>query len=147
MIQRARRALELLSALLVTGLVLVTVVDVVGRYAFNAPLKGAFEVTQVLLGALVFAALPLTTAKGAHIEVDLLLPLLPAGVSRGLARFAGLVTACVFLFFAWRLALLTKDHLSAGTRTSGLGLPLWGLGATGVVSTLACAAIAAQRRR
>jgi TRAP-type C4-dicarboxylate transport system permease small subunit len=147
MIRRARRALELISALLVTGLVLVTVVDVVGRYLFNAPLAGAFEITQLLLGALVFAALPLTTAKGAHIEVDLLLPLLPGGVSHGLARFAGVVTAFVFVFFAWRLALLTKDHLAAGTRTSGLGLPLWGLGVTGVASTLVCAAIAARRRR
>ena len=51
MIERARLALNVAAAFLMTGLVLVTCIDVVGRYLFNNPLGGAFELTQVLLGA------------------------------------------------------------------------------------------------
>lgn len=146
MIARARLALEAVAALLVTGLVLVTCFDVVGRYLFNSPLGGAFELTQVLLGALVFAALPLTTAVGGHVEVDLFLTLMPRHVAQGLGRLGGAVTAAVLLYFAFRLVLLTEDNIAAGTRTAGLGLPLWGLGALGVVSCLASAVIALVRR-
>lgn len=146
MIARARLALEIVAALLVTGLVLVTCIDVVGRYLFNSPLVGAFEMTQVLLGALVFASLPLTTAIGGHVEVDLLLPVLPRRVAQALGRFGGAVMAAVLLYFAFRLVLLTEDNIAAGTRTAGLGLPMWGLGAMGVVSCLVSAVVAVVRR-
>ena len=41
------------AALLLFSLILVTCVDVVGRYFFSAPLSGAFEITEILLAALV----------------------------------------------------------------------------------------------
>jgi TRAP-type transport system small permease protein len=146
MIYRARFALELVAAVLVTGLVLVTCTDVIGRYLFNSPLSGAFEVTQVLLGALVFAALPLTTAAGGHVEVDLLVPLLPDHVARALGRLGGAVAGAVLLYFAFRLVILTEDQFAAGTRTAGLGLPMWGLGVLGIASCLVSAVIAVVRR-
>jgi TRAP-type transport system small permease protein len=146
MIARARFALECAAAALVTGLVLVTCVDVVGRYLFNNPLSGAFEMTQVLLGALVFVALPLTTAKGGHVEVDLLLPLLPQSVATGLGRLGGAVMAAALLYFAFRLTVLTEDQFASGSRTTALGMPLWILGAIGVASCLLSAVIAVMRR-
>lgn len=143
---RAGLALELLAALMVTGLVLVTCLDVVGRYLFDSPLGGAFELIEVLLAALVFAALPITTWKGGHVEVDLLLPLLPRGAARALGRLGGAVVAAVLLFFAFRLVLLTEDLLAAGTRTAGLGLALWSLGVLGTLSCIASAVLALVRR-
>ncbi|WP_210191307.1 TRAP transporter small permease [Rhizobium sullae] len=128
------------------GLVLVTCIDVVGRYLFDSPLGGAFELTQVLLGALVFVALPLTTAAGAHVEVDLLVPLLPQAMVRVLGWLGGIVTAAVLLYFAFRLIILTQGHLAVGTRTAALGLPMWVLGVIGVASCCISAVIAMARR-
>jgi TRAP-type transport system small permease protein len=146
MIARARFALEITAAVLVAGLVLVTCADVVGRYLFNNPLSGAFEMTQVLLGALVFVALPLTTAKGGHVEVDLFLPLFPRQVAVALGRFGGMVMAAALLYFAFRLVILTQDQIASGARTAALGLPMWGLGVIGVASCLLSAVIAVMRR-
>ena len=42
-------------------LMLVTFVDVVSRYLFNWPLRGAFEVTELMLLVLIFAGLPLVS--------------------------------------------------------------------------------------
>lgn len=58
------------AALLLFSLILVTCVDVIGRYFFSAPLRGAFEITELLLAALVFTALPLTTERREHIEKE-----------------------------------------------------------------------------
>ncbi|PKA44472.1 TRAP transporter small permease [Rhizobium sullae] len=146
MIARARFALNAAAAVLMAGLVLVTCIDVVGRYLFDSPLGGAFELTQVLLGALVFVALPLTTAAGAHVEVDLLVPLLPQAMVRVLGWLGGIVTAAVLLYFAFRLIILTQDHLAVGTRTAALGLPMWVLGVIGVASCCIAAVIAMVRR-
>ena len=54
------------------ALIGLTCVDVVARYAFNSPVNGAYELTELLLASLIFLALPLTTAAGEHIEVELL---------------------------------------------------------------------------
>lgn len=112
------------AALLLFCLVLVTCVDVVGRYFFSAPLKGAFEITEILLAALVFAALPLTTERKEHIEVDLLNVVLNDTTKRYLSAFAGLFSAALLTTLAWRLATHALSAAEDGATTNALGIPL-----------------------
>ena len=49
-----------------------TVVDVVSRDAFNISITGLFEVTEVLMGILVFAGVPIITARDGHVAVTLM---------------------------------------------------------------------------
>lgn len=146
MIARGRFVLEAIAAGLVTGLILVTCFDVVGRYLFNNPLTGAYEITQVLLGALVFVAMPLTTGKGGHVEVDLLMPILPPVLRRMLGRIGSAIAALVMLYFAWRLVILTQDQFHTQLATSGLGIKLWYFGVIGVLSFAVSALVAMLRR-
>ena len=67
-------ALGTIAAALMFCLMLLTCVDVVGRYFFNKPVTGGFELTEMLLAALIFAGLPLVTLRGDHITVDLFDP-------------------------------------------------------------------------
>lgn len=142
MIRLLFAGLQALSAVLIVGLILVTVTDVVGRYLLNAPLVGAFELTQILLGALVFTALPLTTANGAHVEVDLLTHVLSNRLVRSFGIFAGIVSALVLVAFAWRLGIVTADQIEIGARTNALGVPLATIAGIGVASCLVSAGIA-----
>lgn len=112
------------SALLILALIGVTCVDVVGRYLFNHPFGGAYELTQMLLAALVFAALPLTSIDGGHVEVDLALHLLSRPVQRVLGRLAGAVSAVALAYFAYRLVLIGLDQIHDGTRSASLALPM-----------------------
>ena len=118
------RALAVVAAVLIALMIGVTCIDVVGRYLFNHPFGGAYELTQILLAALVFVALPLTSADGGHVEVDLALHLFPRPVQRGLGRLAGLVSALALGFFCWRLFGLGLTQLHEGTRSSSLALPM-----------------------
>src|SRR5258707_10984481 len=65
------------AAAVMLFLMLLTCVDVVGRYFLNKPLTGGFELTEVLLASLIFAGLPLVTLRGDHITVDLFDPVTP----------------------------------------------------------------------
>jgi TRAP-type C4-dicarboxylate transport system permease small subunit len=143
----ATRLLEAVSAILLLALIAVTATDVVGRYILNAPLSGAFEMTELLLGALVFAALPLVSRSGSHVEVDLLVAVLPDGVNRVLGFFAATVSALVLVFFGWRLALLGVQQFHDGARSVSLGFPYWPFAALGMASCLMAAVFGLLRAR
>jgi len=68
--------LEVLCALLIFTMMILTFADVVGRYVFTAPIFGAAEMVQLLLAMTIFAGLSLVNAHDTHITVDLFEPLL-----------------------------------------------------------------------
>ncbi len=139
------KSLGLAASLILFSLVLITCVDVVGRYFFSAPLTGAFELTEILLAALVFMALPLTTERREHVEVDLLTAFLGRGADRLLSAFAGLFSAALLATFAWRLASHALKAASDGAVTNSLAIPLAPFGFLAAFSCLVSAFIAFLR--
>jgi TRAP-type C4-dicarboxylate transport system permease small subunit len=133
------------AALLLFSLILVTCVDVVGRYFFSAPLSGAFEITELLLAGLVFAALPLTTERKEHIEVDLINVILGDQAKEYLSAFAGLFSAALLATLAWRLASHALSAAEDGAVTNALGIPLAPFGYLAAFSCLVSAFIAFMR--
>ena len=51
------------AALVLFCLMVLTCIDVVGRYFFSMPVTGGFEMTEILLASLIFAGLPLVTLE------------------------------------------------------------------------------------
>ena len=115
-------------ALLLFGLVALTVADVIGRYVLTAPLAGAFELTELMLGALVFAALPLATMTGEHVAVDALFDASPPRVRTAMVWLAGAATAAALWVIAWRLAAYSARLANDEAVTDALLVPLAPLG-------------------
>ena len=86
-----RRALDLAlggcCTALLAGLVGLTVVDVIGRYWFNAPVSGAFEMTQLMLGALVFAGDLALNVRHLLVIVPLIIDVLLSQLEKLLGMF------------------------------------------------------------
>lgn len=138
-------SLGLAAGLILFALVLITCVDVVGRYVFSAPLKGAFELTEMLVAALVFAALPLTTERREHVEVDLLAGLSRGRTGRALDLFTGLFTAVVLSVFGWRLWVYSLQLMHDGAVTNALAVPLAPFGFFAALACFVSALIALYR--
>lgn len=123
-----RRALETalggLAGLLLLAMMGVTVVDVVGRYFFNRPLPGAFELTEVGLVLLIFAGLPLVSGGDGHVSVPLLVERLGGWGRRVQQWLARVLGAALLALVAWRLWLKAGQLLDYGDRTTYLGIPL-----------------------
>jgi TRAP-type C4-dicarboxylate transport system permease small subunit len=66
-----RRAVETVMALILMAMVALTFADVIGRRIFGAPIYGAHDITEHLMALVVFCGLPLVTAAGAHLTIDL----------------------------------------------------------------------------
>lgn len=101
--------------------------------------------TEVLVAALVFAALPLTTERREHVEVDLLTALLSPGLNRYVTAFAGLFSAALLATFAWRLASHAVKTMADGAVTNALGIPLAPFGFLAAFACLVSAFIAFLR--
>jgi TRAP-type C4-dicarboxylate transport system permease small subunit len=106
------------------AMMMVTVVDVVGRYVFRAPLVASFELTEYLMGLLVFLALPLVSMRGDHIRIGLLDRHLGSTWKRIRDRAAGLLAGAVCGLLAWRVIVLAARLAGYGDSTQTLRIPL-----------------------
>jgi len=99
------------SAILLAMMVL-TVVDVVGRYVLNRPVRGAFEITELMLVVLIFAGLPLVSYADEHAVMDFIDRLLGPAWKRALWRVVQAACAA-FMFLLARLVWLKADRIWA----------------------------------
>jgi TRAP-type C4-dicarboxylate transport system permease small subunit len=88
-----------------------TFVDVVLRYGFNRPLRGGFEVTELLLLVLIFAGLPLVSHADEHVTMDFIDRLLPARARELWQRAVQVLCAAIMFLLTW-LVWLKADRIS-----------------------------------
>ena len=69
---RVWRWYEHTGALLVLGIAGITAIDVVGRYFLGQPIKGSFDLIEVLMAVSVFWFMPLVSRDDSHISVGVL---------------------------------------------------------------------------
>ena len=61
------KVLEVLSSIVLCAMMLLTFVDVLGRYIFSAPVFGAAEMISTMLALTIFMGLGLANARDRHI--------------------------------------------------------------------------------
>ena len=118
------RALGAAAAALLFGLMMLTTADVIGRYVFNWPLRGAFEITELSLLALIFAGLPLASRTDEHVTLDFIDMLLGTGGRRLLRRLIDLVCGVIILGLAWRVWIKAGKIAGYGDTTEVLRIPV-----------------------
>jgi len=110
--RRADALLGVAASAILLAMMLLTVVDVVARYVFSRPVRGAFEITELMLVVLIFAGLPLVSYADEHALMDFVDRLLGARARRLLEGLVHLVCAAVMLLLAW-LVWLKADRIWA----------------------------------
>jgi TRAP-type C4-dicarboxylate transport system permease small subunit len=117
--------LSLTSAGCIVLLMVVSFADVLLR-KMNTPIPGAYEITEIGVGAMVFAALPLVSLRQEHIRVSLFGTLAARHRwVRVLFSVTGRVIATLVLgFLAWHLARLGNQMHATGARAIFAGFPL-----------------------
>lgn len=111
-----------IAAAFLAAMMALTVSDVVLRGVFNFPIRGSFELVELLLAGTFFFALPASFLRDEHIVVDMVDGWAPALVP-WLRRLASLVAIAVLVTMAWQGAKAARDTLAFGDVTSDLSLP------------------------
>ena len=111
------------SALVLFALMAMTCIDVVGRYFLNSPLDGATELTQLMMGLIVFAILPTVCYREEHVSVDLLDLWMPNSWINVRQAILNLLMAVMMLFVAWRVWISANFMADYGDATEFLAIP------------------------
>lgn len=118
-------ALGGLAALALAFIALLTCIDVAGRYVMSSPVPGALEVTELVMGALIFTSLPLVTLRNQQVTVDLFEPWIPRAVKPLLHWLTHLIAIACLSVISWRLWIKAGQMLSSGDITAVLQIHVW----------------------
>ena len=117
-------ALASVAGFLLFAMMTLTFIDVVMRYFLNAPIKGGFEVTELMMAVLIFAGLPLVSRKNEHVTIDAFDRFFPGGVRRVLHVLIHLVCAATLVGMAWLLYRKAGNFAEIGDVTQTLKFPI-----------------------
>ncbi len=125
---RLGRALETvlgaISATVLFLMMLLTAVDVAGRYLVNRPVVGGFELTEMMLAALIYCGLPLVSKRREHIVIDTFDTFMSKRVKRGFDILADIVCTVALAGLSWLLFQRALRVAEYGDTTTVLTLPL-----------------------
>ncbi len=120
----AQLALRAAAALFLVALAAITLSDVLGRYVFNFPVRGAVELIEAIMVGTIFTGIVLATLAHQHVTVDLFAMQLGRRGRRLQLAFSVLLAGIVSALLGavtWTQALAALEF---GDKTTMLGLPM-----------------------
>jgi len=103
LIERLFRGLALAGATVAVAMLLLTASDVIGRSLFNYPIPGAYQLTELGMGCVIFLVLPLITYEKRHLCMGLLDRCLSVLLKRCFGLLNSILLSAAFLLVSWRL--------------------------------------------
>ncbi len=122
---RFAERVTLLAGLVLTGMALLVVASVAGRYLFNAPIIGDYEIVETAGAVAVFLCLPYTHLTGSNIVAEFFTNALPDRLRDRMDTVHDLIFAAVAALFTWRLALGGMHQYETHGTTALLAIPVW----------------------
>ena len=120
----AERLLNGVCVTILTVMVMVTTIDVIGRYVFHSPIHGAYESNEFLLAILIFSALPQVTLHNQHLTVSLLDGVLSKRAKHLQRMIISLISGgglAILSYYLWLHAIQLADY---GDRSNALDIPI-----------------------
>ncbi len=142
LLRRIVQVLEILSSIVLAAMMLLTFVDVLGRYVLGAPVFGASEMISSMLAMTIFLGLGIANARDKHIVVELIdTPVrnLAPRIYDCIVQGFSIAAMCLIVFVLFQQAY-EAAHL--GSATIVLEWPLAWI--TGAAATLAALSVVSQ---
>jgi TRAP-type C4-dicarboxylate transport system permease small subunit len=122
---RAATAAALLGGGVLFALTLLTVISVVGRAVFSAPIPGDFELVELGMAVAIFAFLPYCQIVRGNVVVDLVTSKACPRTKALLDAVGNLLFTAIAALLTWRVALGGIEIRSYNETTMVLQVPVW----------------------
>lgn len=113
-----------IGMIMLAALMLLGSVDVVGRYFFNVPVKGTFEISEILLAGIVFFGWAYAMSTGGHVTVDTFFYHFPPRVRAVVGAATSFVSMVIFVLIGWQGALKVVASWKAERYIDVVGWPI-----------------------
>lgn len=111
------------GGLMLVGLMGLTVVDVVLRYVFNAPVFGARDVAKLILLIMVALSVAYSARTGGQISIEVFSTMMGPRVLRWIEVFVRFVAAAMLMVLTWRLWHSGQNAGKFGEASLALQIP------------------------
>ena len=142
-------ACGLIAAGFLAVMLALTVADVTLRATINLPIRGVYELVELLLAGTFFMALPCVFLRDENIVVNSIDDLAPQWVP-ALKRFAEVLAVVILVVLAWQGFIQARDSYEFNDVTADLGLPRywhWAAVLFGLIGGAIAALVMALRRQ
>ena len=99
--------------------------DVMGRYLFNKPILGTYEIFEILLPAIVLLGLGYTQGSNAHVRVELFISHLSSRKQTVLNLITNGCALFISVLILWRGWLLTTAYWRMGRTIPTIDVPMF----------------------
>ena len=106
-------------------LVIMTAIDVGGRYLFSKPLPATYELTQIMFCMIIFFGMSWLAIKKGHIKIDLLLRKLPLNIREIIDFITGLLSLMMCIIISWQAVEQAIVILHDNAKTFNWRIPLF----------------------
>jgi TRAP-type C4-dicarboxylate transport system permease small subunit len=103
----------------------ITLVSVIGRYGFGAPVPGDYELVELVCAVGTFLFFPYAHAASSNIVVEFFTVRFPLRSKRILDLVHDVIFAAVAALLSWRLAIGLIQKFQNGESTMLIRVPYW----------------------
>ncbi len=125
------RVLALIAGTALLIMMVLTFVDVIGRYGFNKSIFGTAEIVEYLMIFTIFAGLAFVTTTNDHITITMFDGWIERSIPDVRRWGVILFSIACYALITWHLLEYGFDLWRSGRRSSVLDLPLWIMPGTG----------------
>lgn len=116
----------IMGGLIMSGLIIMTVLSVLGRWLISSPIYGDFEMVAMGTAIAVFLFLPYCQMMRGNVIIDLFLSRAPKKIQTALDVVGALLLGLIAGLLAWRMSLGGFNAAQYNETTFILALPIWG---------------------
>lgn len=139
------KGFALAGGALFISMVILSVVSIVGRKLWSAPINGDLELLQMGTGIAAAAFFPYCTMMGEHLRVEFFTAKCSERTNCILDGVANLLLALAMAMLAWRSSIQVGELMEAGEVTVMRNIPVW-IPVLCLVPSLALTALSAVNR-
>jgi TRAP-type transport system small permease protein len=121
------RVMAAVAAVVLGAMMMIGVVDVCGRFFFNKPMEGSFELGGILLVTAGTWGMAYCQMQKSNIRIDVITGRFPKKVQSVFNILAYIFCIVAAGVTTWRTSLMTHEYMVAtlGNLTSTLRIPYW----------------------
>jgi TRAP-type C4-dicarboxylate transport system permease small subunit len=123
-VSKISESLSIVSGVAATFVMLLTVVDVLGR-AVSHPIVGSYEMIALTGAILIGFGMPLTTTSGSHVFMEMLIDRLPKAVATGMNIATRLMCIALFAVAGVNVFRFAGELARAGEVSPTLKIPVY----------------------
>jgi TRAP-type C4-dicarboxylate transport system permease small subunit len=116
-------ALVFLCGIIFMLLMFLGTADVIGRTIFNKPITGTFEISEIMMGAIVLLGWAYTQKQGEHVSVDLVYDKFPAKIKTIVSIIVTLVVLALFVIIMIKSWTIAYESVQVGRQFVILHFP------------------------